>query len=102
MQVIKDTGADRIELYTENYADYPSSPDILNRYVDMANQVSKLGLLINAGHDLSLDNLGALLQAIPIIEEVSIGHALICDALLLGLKETMHRYLELCKNSRST
>jgi len=93
--VIKQTGADRIELYTKDYADYPHCDKTLTRYLDVAQRAQAIGLGINAGHDLSLENLSPLLTAIPFIAEVSIGHALICDALLLGLPETMRRYLAL-------
>lgn len=93
MSVIKDTGTDRIELYTERYATYSNVPEVLRDYVDCASHVKKLGLGINAGHDLSLENLGRFLDAIPFVDEVSIGHALICDALIFGISETMARYL---------
>ncbi|HXW53985.1 MAG TPA: pyridoxine 5'-phosphate synthase [Myxococcota bacterium] len=92
---IKNTGADRIELYTKAYADFPTCQETLGRYVDLAKRVSDLGMGVNAGHDLSLENLAPLLKAIPNIAEVSIGHALICDALVFGLKETVGRYLSL-------
>lgn len=91
--VIKDTGADRIELYTKAYADQPSCLRTLARYRELAVFSKNLGLGINAGHDLSLDNLAHFLRSIPIIDEVSIGHALICDALILGMAETVTRYL---------
>lgn len=90
---IKNCGTDRIELYTKSYADHPACPTTLSRYVDLAQRVQALGIGINAGHDLSLDNLQNFLAAVPNVLEVSIGHALICDALLLGLPETMRRYL---------
>ncbi len=90
---IKKTGADRIELYTKAYADFPTCQETLNRYIDVAKRVLELGMEINAGHDLSLENLKQLLQAIPFIAEVSIGHALICDALILGMRESVNRYL---------
>lgn len=93
------TGADRVELYTEPYA----SGYIENReravepFVVAANAARKFGLDVNAGHDLSLVNLEYFHQRIPFIAEVSIGHALICDALFLGLEETIHRYLKCIK-----
>lgn len=99
---IKDTGAHRIELYTKEYADAPLCKETLKRYIDVAQRVKQLGMGINAGHDLSLENLETLLDAIPIIDEVSIGHALICDALVLGLKETMRRYLRCLCNLKAT
>jgi pyridoxine 5-phosphate synthase len=92
IDAIVDTGADRIELYTKAFADHPHDDSILAPYIDVANRVFDRGLGINAGHDLNLLNLGILLDAIPFIAEVSIGHALISDALLLGLPETIKRY----------
>lgn len=100
ISVIKDTGADRIELYTERYASHWNIPEVLKDYLDCASKVKKLGLGINAGHDLSLDNLGQFLDAIPFIDEVSIGHALICDALIFGISETMTRYLAIAHKAR--
>lgn len=90
-----DTGADRIELYTEPYAkNYHIDRDkAVASYVEAAHAAKALGLGINAGHDLDLNNLGFFHQSIPFIDEVSIGHALICDALYLGLEETIKRYL---------
>ena len=87
-------GADRVELYTEPYArDYATDPEAAVRpYVAAAQRAKELGLGVNAGHDLSLVNLAYLHQQIPWMAEVSIGHALICDALYLGLEETIHRY----------
>lgn len=98
-QVIKDSGCDRIELYTKAYADQPHSQATLSLYVDLAHRAKDLGIGINAGHDLSLENLGAFLRAIPFVDEVSIGHALICDALIFGLEETMKRYLSLSRSA---
>lgn len=88
------TGADRIELYTKPYADkYASDPEkAVAPYIDAAKAARKLGLGVNAGHDLSLENLKYFSNAIPFLSEVSIGHALICDALYLGLPETIKRY----------
>lgn len=88
------TGTDRVELYTEPYAtNYPNDKAAaVAPFVQAAKQAKSLGLGINAGHDLSLDNLAYLHQNIPWIEEVSIGHALIADALYLGLEETIKRY----------
>jgi len=89
-------GADRIELYTEPYATiYPSDPDkAIAPFIEAAKLARQLNLGINAGHDLSLKNLKFLIDKIPYIDEVSIGHALISDALYLGLKNTIHEYLE--------
>jgi pyridoxine 5-phosphate synthase len=88
------TGTDRVELYTEPYAtNYPNDKAAaVAPFLQAAKLAKSLGLGINAGHDLSLDNLAYLHQNIPWIEEVSIGHALIADALYLGLEETIKRY----------
>ncbi|MCQ2337662.1 MAG: pyridoxine 5'-phosphate synthase [Paludibacteraceae bacterium] len=93
------TGADRIELYTEPYArDYAHDRDAaIAPFVEAAKLAKSLGLGLNAGHDLSLENLTFFHQQIPILDEVSIGHALICDSLFLGLEETIHRYLNCLK-----
>ncbi|MCA9506873.1 MAG: pyridoxine 5'-phosphate synthase [Myxococcales bacterium] len=101
LDIIKETGADRVELYTERYASSPKDSHVLEDYYRMAHGVKKLGMGINAGHDLDLDNLGALLDAIPIIDEVSIGHALVCDALIMGIKETISKYLAIAHKARS-
>jgi pyridoxine 5-phosphate synthase len=89
------TGTDRIELYTEPYAIlFPADRQkAVKPYVEAAETAAKLGLGLNAGHDLDLFNLAWLVQQIPLIEEVSIGHALISDALYFGLEETIKRYL---------
>ncbi len=88
------TGADRIELYTEPYAsDYPKDRrKAVEAFVQASRVAQELGLEVNAGHDLSLENLAYLIEQIPFIAEVSIGHALISDALYLGLEETVKRY----------
>ncbi len=93
------TGADRIELYTEPYArNYAHDRDAaIAPFVEAAELAKSLGLGLNAGHDLSLENLTFFHQQIPILDEVSIGHALICDSLFLGLEETIHRYLNCLK-----
>lgn len=87
-------GADRVELYTEPYARlYPKDPQTaVKPFLEAALFARKSGLGINAGHDLSLENLGYLYNTIPWLEEVSIGHALICDALYHGLKKTIQSY----------
>ena len=92
-------GADRVELYTEPYAtDYPANPEkAILPFVTAAKIAEKCGLGLNAGHDLSLENLRFFDQHIPNLLEVSIGHALIADALYLGLEETIHRYKECLK-----
>lgn len=87
-------GADRVELYTEPYATmYASDPaTAVQPFLEAAIAARKNGLGINAGHDLSLENLTYLHTTIPWLDEVSIGHALICDALYLGLKKTIQSY----------
>lgn len=93
-------GADRVELYTEPYAAaYPINREqAIAPYVTAARRAHDLGMGVNAGHDLSLVNLAYLCQQIPWLDEVSIGHALICDALYLGLEETIKRYLQCLSN----
>lgn len=87
-------GTDRVELYTEPYATgYPADrAHAVAPFVRAAEHARTLGLELNAGHDLSLDNLRFFSEAIPFLSEVSIGHALISDALYLGLEETIRRY----------
>ena len=87
-------GADRVELYTEPYAaGYKKNPDeAIAPFVEAALSVRKMGMGLNAGHDLSLENLEFFHRNIPWLDEVSIGHALICDALYLGLKKTIEEY----------
>lgn len=88
-------GTDRIELYTEMYATgYLKNPKVaVADYVQAANKAKQLGLGINAGHDLDLKNLKYLKEQIPHLDEVSIGHALFCDAMYLGLENTIQLYL---------
>lgn len=89
---------DRIELYTEAFAKNFANEhcnDTLEKYVNLAREVSELGIGINAGHDLNQENLGDLVRAIPNLEEVSIGHALICEALYEGLETTIKNYLKI-------
>ncbi|NDV66375.1 pyridoxine 5'-phosphate synthase [Bacteroides sp. 224] len=87
-------GADRVELYTEPYATlYPKNPEAaIAPFVEAAKAVRKLGMGLNAGHDLSLENLRYLFEQISWLDEVSIGHALISDALYLGLEKTIQEY----------
>ena len=89
-------GADRVELYTEPYAaQYAQDREAaIAPFVTTALRCRELGLGLNAGHDLSLDNLAYFHQRIPWIDEVSIGHALISDALYLGLHDTIQQYLK--------
>ncbi|MEG1759295.1 MAG: pyridoxine 5'-phosphate synthase [Alistipes sp.] len=90
----KVCGADRVELYTEAYArDYAGGREqAIAPYVAAAEQARRCGLGLNAGHDLNLDNLHYFIESIPWTDEVSIGHALICDALYLGLENTVQLY----------
>ncbi len=91
-----DVGAERIELYTESYArayGTSSQDETLVRFVEGARAALAAGLQVNAGHDLNRDNLAAFLEAVPTVVEVSIGHALIADALELGLAEAVRAYL---------
>jgi pyridoxine 5-phosphate synthase len=92
-------GADRIELYTEEYAKkYSANPEAaIEPYRKSAHRAHKYGLGINAGHDLNLDNLAFFHKNIEHLEEVSIGHALIADALYLGLENTIQLYLRQLK-----
>jgi pyridoxine 5-phosphate synthase len=95
-----ETGADRIELYTESYAaNYSKNREkAIASYVLAAEKAGELGLGVNAGHDLNLDNLNYFYKNIPGLLEVSIGHALISDALYLGLENTVQLYLRCLKN----
>ncbi|WP_188767501.1 pyridoxine 5'-phosphate synthase [Emticicia aquatilis] len=90
-----ETGTDRIELYTESYAhNYSQNREAaIKDYVSAAKVAERVGLGVNAGHDLSLENLRYFKQNIPNLLEVSIGHALICDALYFGLENTIQLYL---------
>ena len=107
IEMAAKTGTDRVELYTEAYArDYhavvtshlsPFTSHLENAiapFLDAARVARDCGLGLNAGHDLSLENLAYFRQQIPWCDEVSIGHALISDALYLGIEETIHRYLD--------
>ncbi len=93
------TGTNRIELYTESYAtNYPKNREVaVAPFIKAAELARSLGLAVNAGHDLNLENLRYLAESIPFIAEVSIGHALISDALYLGLEKTIQLYLEQLK-----
>ena len=103
IEMAAKTGTDRVELYTEAYArEYgrlarstgQRSPEVIAPFVEAAKVARDCDLGLNAGHDLSLENLAYFHQQIPWCDEVSIGHALISDALYLGIEETIHRYLE--------
>ena len=91
-----DCGCDRVELYTFGYAaGYPADPHkAVAPYVAAAEAARECGLGLNAGHDLSLQNLRFFHECIPWLDEVSIGHALICDALYMGLEASVKAYLK--------
>ena len=93
-------GCDRVELYTADYAaQFPLGPEkAIEPYLRTAERVKEIGLGLNAGHDLNLDNLGYFIRTIPWTDEVSIGHAIICDALYMGLEATIQAYLSEIKN----
>ncbi|MDA9993721.1 pyridoxine 5'-phosphate synthase [Burkholderiales bacterium] len=104
MIVAKELGADRIELYTEAYANAYKTNDqdhVTGKYHDTAVSAAKVGLGINAGHDLNLDNLSYFLSQVPQVEEVSIGHALTADALEYGIENTVQRYLAQIQKART-
>ncbi|PZX54680.1 pyridoxine 5-phosphate synthase [Algoriphagus ratkowskyi] len=90
----KLTGTDRVELYTEPYASqyHIDRDSAVKPYVEVAELARELGMGLNAGHDLDLHNLAFLKQSIPYLDEVSIGHALVCDALYYGLENTIQMY----------
>ena len=96
----KECGCDRVELYTADYAaQFPLGPEkAIEPYLRTAERVKEIGLGLNAGHDLNLDNLGYFIRTIPWTDEVSIGHAIICDALYMGLEATIQAYLSEIKN----
>ncbi len=98
MALAKEVGADRVELYTEPYAAAfaRGDKDAAAPYAAAATRARDLGMEVNAGHDLNLDNLAPFLAMVAGVAEVSIGHALIADALELGLRETVTRYLAAC------
>src|SRR5882724_5849494 len=92
MRIVRQVGADRVELYTETYASAHGTPKangVLAGFTATAQAALREGLGINAGHDLNRDNLGDFLRAVPGVQEVSIGHALVADALELGYTETV-------------
>ena len=99
IEMAAKTGTDRVELYTESYASqYAAGREAaIAPFVEAAKVARNCGLGLNAGHDLSLENLAFFHQQIPWVDEVSIGHALISDALYLGIEETIHQYLNCLK-----
>ncbi|MBH1989398.1 MAG: pyridoxine 5'-phosphate synthase [Myxococcaceae bacterium] len=93
---IQDTGTDRVELYTERYArcfELPVREEVLGVYQRVAEAADRIGLGVNAGHDLNLKNLTYFLNEVGCVQEVSIGHALISDSLYFGLEQTVQSYL---------
>jgi pyridoxine 5-phosphate synthase len=95
VEAAAETGTDRIELYTESYASnyHSGKPEqAISSYVKAAERAVQLGLGLNAGHDLDLKNLGYFAKNIPGLNEVSIGHALVCDALYFGFENTIQLY----------
>ena len=96
MRAARELGADRVELYTESYARAHGTPQqatVLTGFTATAQSALREGLEVNAGHDLNRANLAEFLRAVPGVQEVSIGHALIADAIELGMGETVHDYL---------
>lgn len=96
IEAVSTVQADRVELYTESYANAHGSPDearVLDAFEAAARAARAQRLGVNAGHDLSLDNLATFLARVPGVLEVSIGHAVVCEALELGLEVTIARYL---------
>lgn len=104
MAAAKEAGADRIELYTETYARAFGTPGldaVLNGFMKTAKAAQAAGLGVNAGHDLSRENLTGFLLRVPQVQEVSIGHALVSDALELGYDATVRAYLDCIATARS-
>ena len=98
------TGTDRVELYTEPYASgfARDKQKAIAPFVEAAHLAKKLGISLNAGHDLSLENLGFFIEQIPFIKEVSIGHALISEAIYIGLEKTIAMYQQILKQIESS
>ena len=97
----KNTGADRIELYTESFAvNYlKGNKDEINKYINASILANDLGMGVNAGHDLSLENIHFFVDKIPYLDEVSIGHAIICESLYLGIDNVVNMYLQKINNA---
>jgi pyridoxine 5-phosphate synthase len=101
MPLARQLGAERVELYTEPYARAAATgkvATVLERYARAANAARDFELGVNAGHDLNLQNLGAFLESTGRLDEVSIGHALIADALEFGIADATRRYLAVCQS----
>jgi len=102
IELAAELGADRVELYTEPYAHaFATGPvhEELSQYATAARAATRAGMGVNAGHDLSLENLAPFLERVMGVDEVSIGHALIADALEFGMHETIHKYVAICNNT---
>lgn len=98
IKMVPETGADRIELYTETFASTFNTPEaekVFSRFKAAAEEAQRLGIGVNAGHDLDLNNLAKFLTIDGVLE-VSIGHALIVECIELGMKEVIRRYLDIC------
>ncbi len=97
----KNTGADRIELYTESFAvNYvKGNKNEINKYINASILANDLGMGVNAGHDLSLENINFFVDKIPYLDEVSIGHAIICESLYLGIENVVNMYLQKINNA---
>ena len=97
----KNTGADRIELYTESFAvNYlKGNKNEINKYINASILANDLGMGVNAGHDLSLENIHFFVDKIPYLDEVSIGHAIICESLYLGIENVVNMYLQKINNA---
>ncbi len=97
----KNTGADRIELYTESFAvNYvKGNKNEINKYINASILSNDLGMGVNAGHDLSLENINFFVDKIPYLDEVSIGHAIICESLYLGIENVVNMYLQKINNA---
>lgn len=103
--LVRELGADRIELYTAPYAEsfgQPNQRAVVDQYRAAADIACAAGLGVNAGHDLSQENLGPFLAGVPQVLEVSIGHALIAESLEAGLAEMVRRYLRVCSQESSS
>ena len=97
-----EVSPDRVELYTEEFADSfnnNSSGDTLKQYSQWAKKIKDANIKINAGHDLNQKNLGLFLKEVPEVDEVSIGHAIFCEALYDGITPTIKNYLKICGRS---
>ncbi len=102
-QNLSSTGTDRVELYTEAFAvaytkQSSELEKLLSLYKEAAVLAQKLNIQVNAGHDLNQENLGVFLKTVPSVKEVSIGHALICEALEQGMSTTIANYLKICRS----